>query len=163
MFSTVTRQLSQKKGEQFFHLGVATSTETVLWMLESTDAVSNTIDRRYDKWNYIRYWMAGGESEKTSMRVKAAHTQMTADGVWRGGCHPYGYRLVHRGRMGKRNRQLYDLEIDPITGPIIQEIFHLVTREGFGTLRTANYLTPDNRERLHAVTASQRDCRDSIR
>ena len=100
-----------------------------------------TIESRGDKlMNYIRYWMAGGESEKTSMRVKAAHTQMTADGVWRGGCHPYGYRLVHRGRMGKRNRQLYDLEIDPITGPIIQEIFHLVTREGFGTLRTANYL-----------------------
>ena len=100
-----------------------------------------TIESRGDKlMNYIRYWMAGGESEKTSMRVKAAHTQMTADGVWRGGCHPYGYRLVHRGRMGKRNRQLYDLEIDPITGPIIQEIFHLVTREGFGTLRTANFL-----------------------
>lgn len=100
-----------------------------------------TIESRGDKlMNYIRYWMAGGESEKTSMRVKAAHTQMTADGVWRGGCHPYGYRLVHRGRMGKRNRQLYDLEIDPITGPIIQEIFHLVTREGWGTLRTANFL-----------------------
>jgi hypothetical protein len=29
----------------------------------------------------IRYWMAGGESEKTSMRVKAAHTQMTSDGI----------------------------------------------------------------------------------
>ena len=100
-----------------------------------------TIESRGDKlMNYIRYWMAGGESEKTSMRVKAAHTQMTADGIWRGGCHPYGYRLVHRGRIGKRNRQLYDLEIDPIGGPIIQEIFHLVTREGWGTLRTANYL-----------------------
>lgn len=100
-----------------------------------------TIESRGDKlMNYIRYWMAGGESEKTSMRVKAAHTQMTADGVWRGGCHPYGYRLVHRGRIGKRNRQLYDLEIDPVGGPIIQEIFKLVTVEGYGTLRTANYL-----------------------
>ena len=100
-----------------------------------------TIESRGDKlMNYIRYWMAGGESEKTSMRVKAAHTQMTAVGVWRGGSHPYGYRLVHKGRIGKRNRQLYDLEIDPVGGPIIQEIFQLVTAEGYGTLRTANYL-----------------------
>jgi DNA invertase Pin-like site-specific DNA recombinase len=67
--------------------------------------------------------MAGGESEKTSMRVKAAHTQMTSDGIWRGGKHPYGYKLVHNGRVGKKNRQLYDLEIDPVQAPIVQEIF----------------------------------------
>ena len=90
--------------------------------------------------NYIRYWMAGGESEKTGLRVKAAQTQMTNDGIWRGGCRPYGYKLVHNGRMGKKNRPLYDLMVDEIEGPIVQEMFELVTREGFGTLRAANEL-----------------------
>ena len=62
--------------------------------------------------NYMRFWAASGESEKTSIRVKAVHTQMTQDGIRRGGNRPYGYRLVHKGRIGKKNRPLYDLEID---------------------------------------------------
>ena len=64
--------------------------------------------------NFIRCWQAGGESVKNSIRVKVAHTQMTADGIWRSGKHPFGYRLVCKGRIGKKNRKLYDLEIDPV-------------------------------------------------
>ena len=88
----------------------------------------------------MRYWAASGESEKTSIRVKAAHTQMNQDGIWRGGPCPYGYKLVHNGRIGKKNHQLYDLAIDEVTGPIVIEIFELVSTHGFGTQRTANYL-----------------------
>lgn len=107
----------------------------------STREGQQTIENRGDKlMNYIRYWMAGGESEKTSIRVKAAQTQMTEDGVWRGGKHPFGYKLIHKGRIGKKNRQLYDLEIDEFQGPIVQEIFRLYTEEGYGTLRIANHL-----------------------
>ena len=107
----------------------------------STREGQQKIDNRSDKlMNYIRYWMAGGESEKTSMRVKAAHTQMTSDGIWRGGKHPYGYKLVHNGRVGKKNRQLYDLEIDPVQAPIVQEIFQLVGYGGLGTLQVANLM-----------------------
>lgn len=107
----------------------------------STREGQQTIENRGDKlMNYIRYWMAGGESEKTSIRVKAAQTQMTEDGLWRGGTCPYGYKLVHNGRVGKKNRQLFDLEIDEFTAPIVQEIFRLYTEEGYGTLRIANYL-----------------------
>lgn len=90
--------------------------------------------------NFMRYWQAGGESEKTSMRVKAAHTQMTADGIWRGGRRPFGYKLVHQGRIGKKNRPLYDLTIDEVEGPIVQEVFNLLGQRGFGTLRAANFL-----------------------
>lgn len=90
--------------------------------------------------NYIRFWQAGGESEKTSIRVKAAHTQMTADGLWRGGNPAYGYKLALNGRVGKKNRQLYDLEIDEVQGPIVREMFRLIVEEGYGTLRAANYL-----------------------
>lgn len=107
----------------------------------STREGQQKLDSRGDKLiNYIRYWMAGGESEKTSIRVKAAHTQMTEDGKWRGGNCPYGYRLVHKGRIGKKNRPLYDLEIDEVTAPIVREVFDLVVRQGYGTLRIANLL-----------------------
>ncbi len=107
----------------------------------STREGQQKLDSRGDKlMNYIRYWMAGGESEKTGMRVKAAQTQMTSDGIWRGGSRPYGYKLVHLGRMGKKNRPLYDLVVDETEGPIVREMFELVTREGFGTLRAANEL-----------------------
>lgn len=74
------------------------------------------------------------------MRVKAAHTQMTADGIWRGGRRPFGYKLVHQGRIGKKNRPLYDLTIDEVEGPIVQEVFNLLGQRGFGTLRAANFL-----------------------
>ena len=87
----------------------------------STREGQQKLENRSDKLiNYIRFWMAGGESEKTSLRVKAAQSQMTEDGVWRGGNRPYGYKLVHKGRVGKKNRQLYDLEIDEVEGPIVQ-------------------------------------------
>lgn len=120
----------------------------------SVNEGQQTIANRGDKlMNYIRYWMAGGESEKTSLRVKAAQTQMTADGIWRGGNKPYGYKLVHKGRIGKKNRQLYDLEIDEIEGPIIQELFHLVTVEGYGTLRAANFLNDKYPNPLKVWTA----------
>lgn len=88
----------------------------------------------------MRYWQAGGESEKTAMRVKVAHTQMTADGIWRGGRRPFGYKLVHQGRIGKKNRPLYDLMVDEVEGPIVQEVFNLLGQSGFGTLRAANFL-----------------------
>lgn len=107
----------------------------------STREGQQKIESRSDKLiNYIRFWQAGGESEKTSIRVKAAHSQMTADGIWRGGKVPYGYRLVFKGRVGKKNRQLYDLEIDEAQGAIVQEVFDLVVHEGYGTLRAANFL-----------------------
>ena len=107
----------------------------------STREGQQKIESRSDKLiNFIRFWQAGGESEKTSIRVKAAHKQMTTDGLWRGGLAPYGYKLVLNGRIGKKNRQLYDLEIDEIQGPIVKEVFDLIVDQGYGTLRAANYL-----------------------
>ncbi len=39
--------------------------------------------------NFMRYWAANSESEKTSILVKAVHTQMTQDGIWRGAMAKY--------------------------------------------------------------------------
>jgi len=104
---------------------------------EGQQKLDNQVDRLL---NFMRFWAASGESEKTSIRVKAAHKQMMEDGIWRGGACPYGYKLVHTGRMGKKNRQLYDLMIDEVTSQIVLEIFDLVTSKGYGTLRVANLL-----------------------
>ena len=40
--------------------------------------------------NYIRFWQASGESEKTSIRVRAKHQQMVLAGEYRGGLVPFG-------------------------------------------------------------------------
>ena len=108
---------------------------------EGQQRLDNQVDRLM---NYMRFWAASGESEKTSLRVKAAHKQMTEDGVWRGGGCPYGYKLVHQGRIGKRNRPLYDLVIDEETAPIVREVFDLIVRQGYGTHRAANYIPLSN-------------------
>ena len=104
---------------------------------EGQQKLENQVDRLL---NFMRYWAASGESEKTSMRVKAAHSQLTKDGLWRGGNHPFGYRLVHKGRVGKKNRKLLDLEIDETQASIVKEIFDLTTVNGYGASRIANYL-----------------------
>lgn len=90
--------------------------------------------------NYIRYWQASGESEKTSVRIKTKHRQMIEDGLWRGGKAPFGYRTVHKGRTGRKNRPLYDLEIDPAQAEIVRKIFDAACNQGLGIHRLANLL-----------------------
>lgn len=107
----------------------------------STREGQQKLDSRADMLiNFIRFWQAGGESEKTSIRVKAAHTQMIQDGIWRGGRCPYGYKLVFNGRIGKKKQPLHDLAIDEVTGPIVQEIYDLVSNKGYGAIPVANFL-----------------------
>lgn len=119
---------------------------------EGQQKLDNQVDRLM---NYMRFWAASGESEKTSIRVKAAHSQMTQDGLWRGGNCPYGYRLVHKGRTGKKNRPLYDLEIDEEQAAIIREIFDLLIQQEYGTHRIAMFLNakyPDSGKIWHGKT-----------
>ena len=53
------------------------------------------MDSHVDKlMNYIRFWQANGESQKTSMRVKTCLHQLVEDGIYTGGCAPFGYRLA---------------------------------------------------------------------
>lgn len=52
--------------------------------------------------NYIRFWQASGESEKTSIRVKTRLAQMTEEGLYTGGSYAYGYQLVPSGRKNKK-------------------------------------------------------------
>ena len=81
--------------------------------------------------NYIRFWQASGESLKTSVRTKTRLEQLTEQGLYTGGTVPYGYHLVHRGRMNKRNKPVYDLEIDEKEAEVVQLIFQKYVREGY--------------------------------
>ena len=107
----------------------------------STREGEQRFDTHVDKlMNYIRFWQASGESEKTSIRVKTKHQQMIEDGQFRGGLIPYGYKLEHKGRTNKKNQPVRDLVIDENEAAIVREIFRLLIEEGYGTNRVANLL-----------------------
>ena len=46
--------------------------------------------------NYIRFWQAAGESEKTSIRTRDRIRQIVSSGHFAGGFVPYGYRAVDK-------------------------------------------------------------------
>ena len=90
--------------------------------------------------NYMRYWQANGESLKTSMRVKTVMDQMTAEGIYRGGVTPFGYRTVEKGRLNKKGQPLKDLEPDPVESELVKTIFNKTVFEGYGSYRMAEYV-----------------------
>ena len=98
-------------------------------------------DSRADKLiNYIRYWQSGGESEKTSIRVRTKQKQMIEEGININSIAPYGYRLVPSGVFSKRGVERKTYEIDPIETEIKQIMFDLCSESGYGGLRTAKHL-----------------------
>lgn len=90
--------------------------------------------------NYIRYWQASGESIKTSVRTKTRMGQLTEEGHYTGGGVPLGYRLVSQGRINKRNKEVFDLAIEPDEAEIIKLIFQKYVNEGYGAQRLCRYL-----------------------
>lgn len=90
--------------------------------------------------NYIRFWQASGESEKTSLRIRTKHLQMIQEGLYRGGLVPFGYRLEHLGRTNKKNQPVRDLVIDETESAIVKEIYYKIISEGWGANRIANWL-----------------------
>lgn len=90
--------------------------------------------------NYIRFWQASGESEKTSMRIKTRMQQLTAEGSYTGGPVPFGYKLVKNGRLNKRGKEISDLAIDENEVEWVTKIFELTVNEGYGSHRIASFL-----------------------
>ena len=79
----------------------------------STQEGQQRFDSHTDKLtNYIRFWQADGESEKTSIRTRTALGQLVEAGGFKGGLAPYGYDLVKSGRFNKRKHELYDLVVN---------------------------------------------------
>ena len=107
----------------------------------STQEGEQRFDNHTDKLtNYIRFWQADGESEKTSIRTKTALGQLVEDGGFKGGLAPYGYDLVKSGRFNKRKHELYDLVVNETEAAVVRIIFDKYVHEGFGAQRIATYL-----------------------
>lgn len=99
------------------------------------------MDSHVDKlMNYIRFWQANGESQKTSARVKTRLNQMTLDGKFTGGVAPFGYKLIKSGEVNKKGKELMDIVVDDDEAPIVKMIFNMTIKEGYGSYRMADYL-----------------------
>ena len=100
------------------------------------------IDTHADRlMNYIRFWQADGESRKTSVRTKAALSQMVQEGRFRGGIAPYGYDLVPSGVLNKKKREVMKLKINESEAKVIRMIFHFSVENGYGRCKIGNLLT----------------------
>lgn len=91
--------------------------------------------------NYIRFWQASGESEKTSIRTKESSAQMVKEGRYRGGGIPYGYMIEKQGRINKRGHEVHDIKIDESEAAVVRHIFELYTCSGYGSHRISTHLT----------------------
>ena len=91
--------------------------------------------------NYIRFWQAEGESQKTSIRTKNSLNMLTQAGCYTGGFCAYGYKLVYSGRTNKRKQPVLDYEICEEEAFQHNIMFQLARYEGYGAQRIANYLT----------------------
>ena len=107
----------------------------------STQEGEQRFDSHTDKLtNYIRFWQADGESEKTSIRTKTALGQLVEDGNFKGGSAPYGYDLVKSGRVNKRKHEVFGLAVNEAEAAVVRIIFDKYVNEGFGVQRIASYL-----------------------
>ncbi len=114
----------------------------------STQEGEQRFDNHTDKLlNYIRFWQADGESEKTSIRTRTSLGQLVEAGHFKGGFAAYGYDLVKSGRLNKKKHELLDLQINEEEAAVVRLIFDKYTIEGYGAQRIATYL---NRHGYHA-------------
>jgi DNA invertase Pin-like site-specific DNA recombinase len=99
------------------------------------------IEQHVDKlMNYIRFWQAAGESEKTSIRTKTRLGQIVQEGCFRGGTTPFGYRLEKQGRMNKGNHEVNEILVDEEEAAVVRKIFDLYVTKGYGSQRIATRL-----------------------
>lgn len=108
----------------------------------SSEEGQQKFDTHVDKlMNYIRFWQASGESEKTSIRTRTRMGQIVQEGRFKGGMAPYGFRLERQGRINRRNHEVYEIVVDPYEASIVQTIFEWYADQGMGTHQIAMQLT----------------------
>ena len=90
--------------------------------------------------NYIRFWQASGESEKTSIRIRNKMQQMIMDGLYTGGPIRFGYRLADSGQVNRKNQKIRKYEIDPDEREVLAMIDDMTINKGYGSWRLADYL-----------------------
>lgn len=111
----------------------------------STQEGQQRFDSRVDKLiNYLRYWQSGGESEKTSIRVRTRQKQMIEEGINIYSVPLYGFELVKSGVFSKRGVERKIYKQIPSQIEVVHKIFDLTTEEGYGGVKIANYLNEKN-------------------
>lgn len=100
------------------------------------------IENRIDKLlNYMTFWSAEGESEKTSIRATERRIQLTKEGIYMGNYAPFGYELVTSdelvSKIGKKRKVLKIYEKEAKT---VRLIFKLIANEKYGMIKVAKYL-----------------------
>ena len=90
--------------------------------------------------NYIRYWQADGESQKTSMRTANSLHILTEQGHFTGGTCAYGYMLVASGRLNKRKQEVHDLAVCDEEAAIVRLMYDLAYHKGYGAQRICNHV-----------------------
>jgi DNA invertase Pin-like site-specific DNA recombinase len=104
---------------------------------EGEQRIDNHTDRLM---NYIRFWQADGESQKTSIRTANSMHILTEQGYFTGGTRPYGYDLVKSGRMNKKKQEVHDLAINEEEAAQIRLMFHLAYTYGYGAQSIVNHM-----------------------
>lgn len=90
--------------------------------------------------NYIRFWQASGESEKTSIRIKTRLQQLKLKGIYTGGALPYGYRLAPSEERNRKGQQLKKYEIDLEQFVVYRKIVEKTINNGVGSYVMARFL-----------------------
>jgi len=110
----------------------------------STKEGEQRFDNHTDKLtNYIRFWQADGESEKTSIRTKTGLGLLVEDGHYKGGNPPYGYMLVKSGRLDKKKNEKKNLAILEEEAVVVRKIFDFYVNQGYGVHKIAYALTAE--------------------
>ncbi len=111
----------------------------------STQEGQQKLEDQTDKlMNYIRFWQANRESQKTSMRLKTRMDQLTEAGIYHGGTVPFGYATINNGRVNKKGQPVKDISVVPEEAEIVALIFDKTLYEGYGSHRLAEYVNNCN-------------------
>ena len=107
----------------------------------STQEGQQRFDNHVDKlMNYLRFWQASGESEKTSIRIRNKMQQMALAGLYTGGPVKFGYHLVPSSLVNRKGIPVKKYEIDPEEREILQLIDDMTIHKGYGSWRMADFL-----------------------
>ena len=110
----------------------------------STQEGQQRFDNHVDKLtNYLRFWQASGESEKTSIRIRNKMQQMALSGLYTGGPIRFGYHLVDSGLVNRKGVPIKKYEIDPGEREVLQLIDDMTIHKGYGSYRMADFLNKE--------------------
>ena len=92
--------------------------------------------------------MSKAERNRIRLRVKSQMTVQAKEGRYLGGRPPYGYMLADAGphpnpAKAADGKRLHRLVPDPVAAPVVQRIFDMYVRQGFGIKTIAQRLTDE--------------------